>query len=135
MQELKIAIESRFRSIEMKKQGFQDENHFESTKIQFIEVISVVYGHPKRLIDAQLKDGTTDVVILTFLIMDNSRKDSLLMEMSNCSEQTELRLLKLILIAKLNMHLSNSTVVYNQKVLEVSDPVYTKKSGKLILRA
>ena len=135
VQELEIGTEGRFRSIEMKNRGFQDVDHFQSIKNQFIEMISEVYGHPKRLIDAHLKDGITDVVILTFYIMDNSRKDSVLMEMMDSSGQPEWNLFKFMLALNLTVQINSSSVLNNLTIIEISEPVYTKKSGKLILRA
>ena len=135
MQELKIETKGRFRSIEIKNRGFKDVNHFESTKAQFIEMISEVYGHPKRLIDAELKDGVTDVVIVTFYIMDNCRKDSFLMEMMDSIGEPEWNLFKFLLVLNMTIQLNSSTVLNNLTITDISHPVYTKKSGKLILRA
>ena len=117
----------------MKTRGFQDVEQFESTKTQFIEVISMVYSHPKRLINAQLKDGKTDVVILTFYIMDDSQKYPLLVEMLFCSLQMQIND-SCYLMSRLNIQLENSTVLNYQTIIGISEPVYTNESGKLILR-
>ena len=79
-----------------------------------------MYGYPKELIDAQLKDDTNDVIILTFYIEENSQKYLLLALMKTC-----------ILISKCPLKESLNTKIKSIRIS--SDPVYSEKSGKMIL--
>ena len=123
VQEVTLTV-GRFRSIS--KRSFENAAQFETTKIEFIEAISEVYGHSKLLIDAKLKDGTNDVVILTFYIQTNSQKDSLLAAMKDCILSGD----ACNLIGNLNIKIKSVPTLASQTVTGLADPVYSDGSGK-----
>ena len=104
----------------MESQNFNLSDHFESTKNKFIENLSLVYGHPHSLIDAELKDGTNDVVILKFNIESNAQKDLLLEKMKN-------------LIGNENKKMMATSKSAPHGYKRFSEPVYLENSGEMIL--
>ena len=127
MQEVTLNIPSVNNSA-MKEKHFNLSDHFESTKNKFIEKLSSVYGHPNSLIDADLKDGANNVVILTFYIEDNSQKDLLLAKMKDCS-LTDQCLLK----ENMNTKLKAATKLAPHAILRLSNLVYSDNSGEVIM--
>ena len=104
----------------MEKQNFNLSDHFESTKNKFIENLSSVYGHPYSLIDAELKDGTNDVVILKFYIESNSQKDLLLEKMKNMMGNDSKKMMA-----------ASKSATHDYK--RFSEPVYLEDSGEMIM--
>ena len=68
----------RSRPIQIHKRNFANAGEFEAKKSEFIQAIAFAYGYAENLIEAQLKDGETNIIVITFTITDMSQKDSIL---------------------------------------------------------
>ena len=106
------------------ERNYLDEDEIEATMRKFCELISFVYRHPKDLVDVDFEQSRPDVAILTFNIKRNLQKDSLIAVMQN----------EILLIASLNEQFKKSKVQKLSKlsVIELSKPIYTENSGKIV---
>lgn len=86
------------------------------------EVIVRVYGHPKDQTSTRLV--SPGFFILTFYTEGNSQKDSLLALINNIW----------LLIPRLNEVLQRNEILSKVMVEELSQPLYTDTSGKVILQ-
>ena len=114
----------RARPIQIHTRNFENAGDFEDKKADFIKAIALTYGHAENLINAQLKDGETNVIIVTFTIADTSQKDSILEVTGN--EST--------LKASLNYELQKIEGFETLTVTEVSEAKSFEITGTMIVQ-
>ena len=105
------------------ERNYLDKDEFEALKREFKESISVVYGHPKDLVEVEFEERRPKVAILTFNIKRNSQKDSLLAVMKDNSS----------LIARLDEQFKNVEKLSTLSAIKLSEPMYTENSGKIFM--
>ena len=115
-----FCIETIVQEIFCAKERSFNTSYFESIKEKFIGAISEVYGHPKDLIDAQQKDGSKDIIILTFDVLNRSMNDSLLDMMKD----------RFKLIGNLNRVIKSVPELDSQSVIGASKPKHSKETDK-----
>ena len=105
------------------ERNYLDKDEFEALKREFKESISVVYDHPKDLVEVEFEERRPKVAILTFNIKRNSQKDSLLAVMKDNSS----------LIARLDEQFKNVEKLSTLSAIKLSEPMYTENSGKIFM--
>ena len=111
------------RQVRTNGQNFLDNDNLQSFIMKFIESISRVYGHPKELIEHKEKETTPDVIVIavTFNIKGNLQKDSLIAVMKDENALT----------ARLDKEFKKDEDLAKLSIIDLSEPIYTEKSGKI----
>ena len=105
------------------KRNYLDEDEIEPVMRKLCELISLVYGHPKDLVDVEFNENRPNVAILTFNIKRNLQKDSLFAIMQDESS----------LILRLEKQFKKVGKLSKLSVIGLSEPMYTEKSGKIFM--